>query len=61
MPRAAGTLYLAQFQVTRVQPLVADLQDERALAEIQIHRRKRKRPMAYAFPLPLRISNSLSI
>ncbi|MCZ8075150.1 MAG: lipoxygenase family protein, partial [Paucibacter sp.] len=49
------------FQDPRVQPLVADLQDELALAEIEIRRRNRSRPMAYEFQLPSRIPNSVSI
>jgi len=49
------------FQDPRVQLLVADLQDELALAEIEIRRRNRSRPMAYEFQLPSRIPNSVSI
>lgn len=49
------------FRDPKVQPLVADLQDELALAEIEIRRRNRGRPMDYLFQLPSRIPNSVSI
>ena len=49
------------FTDPRVAPLVADLHDDLALAEIEIRKRNRSRPMAYEFQLPSRIPNSISI
>jgi arachidonate 15-lipoxygenase len=49
------------FTDPRVQPLVADLQDELALAEIEIRKRNQARPMPYPFQLPSQIPNSISI
>jgi arachidonate 15-lipoxygenase len=49
------------FTDPRVQPLVADLQDELALIEIEIRKRNQTRPMPYPFQLPSQIPNSISI
>ncbi len=49
------------FTDPRVQPIVADLQDALALAEIEIRRRNARRPMPYPFQLPSHIPNSISI
>jgi len=49
------------FTDPRVQPLVADLQDELALIEIEIRKRNRTRALPYPFQLPSQIPNSVSI
>lgn len=49
------------FQDPQVQPLVADLQDALALAEIEIRKRNHGRPVPYPFQLPSQIPNSISI
>jgi arachidonate 15-lipoxygenase len=49
------------FDDPAVASLVADLQDELALAEIEIRRRNRERPLPYPFQLPSQVPNSISI
>ena len=49
------------FTDKRVQPLVADLQDALARAELEIRQRNQSRPVAYPFQLPSQVPNSISI
>ena len=49
------------FTDPRIQPLVADFQEQLALIEIEIRRRNKTRPMPYPFQLPSMIPNSISI
>lgn len=49
------------FTDPRVQPLVADLQEDLALIEMEIRKRNQSRPMPYPFQLPSQIPNSISI
>ncbi len=49
------------FTDPKIQPLVADFQEQLALIEIEIRRRNKTRPMPYPFQLPSQIPNSISI
>ena len=49
------------FDDPKVQPLVAELQSDLALAEIEIRKRNRERALPYPFQLPSQIPNSISI
>ena len=49
------------FTDPKIQPLVADFQEQLALIEIEIRRRNKTRPLPYPYQLPSMIPNSISI